>query len=57
MEFIVEHAVVILAFLLALSEILALIPSIKSSSVFQLIVAALKKIKDVVIKKEEVKAE
>ena len=57
MEFIVEHAVVILAFLLALSEILALIPSIKASSVFQLIVAALKKIKDVVAKKEEVKAE
>ena len=57
MEFIVEHAVVILAFLLALSEILALIPSIKASSVFQLIVAALKKIKDVVVKKEEVKAE
>lgn len=40
--FIQANAAVILGALLALSEILALIPSVKSNSVFTLIVNALK---------------
>lgn len=42
-NFIIEHQIVILAFLLALSELLALIPGIKSNSIFQLIVNGIKK--------------
>lgn len=40
-----EHQVVILAFALALSEVLALIPAIKANSIFQLIVELMKKLK------------
>jgi hypothetical protein len=46
MEFIIQNQVVILAALLAVSEVLALVPAIKSNSVFQLafnIVKSLKK--------------
>ena len=42
-DFILAHKVVILGFLFATSEVLALIPSVKSNSVFQLIVNAIKK--------------
>lgn len=38
MEFIVAHKVEILGALLAISEVLALIPSIKSNSIFTLVV-------------------
>lgn len=44
MEVIVTNKVVILGFLFALSEVLALIPSIKSNSVFTLVVNVLKKV-------------
>lgn len=44
MEVIVENKVVILGFLFALSEVLALIPAVKSNSVFQLVVNVLKKV-------------
>jgi hypothetical protein len=41
--FIVANKVVILAFLFAFSELLGLIPSVKSSSVFQLVYNVIKK--------------
>jgi hypothetical protein len=44
MEVVISNKVVILGFLFALSEVLALIPSIKSNSVFQLVVNVLKKV-------------
>jgi hypothetical protein len=44
MDLIIGNKVVILGFLFALSEVLALIPSIKSNSVFTLIYNALKKV-------------
>jgi hypothetical protein len=44
MEVIFENQLVVLAFLLALSEVLALIPSIKANSIFQLAVLLIKKI-------------
>jgi len=44
------NVAVIFAALFALSEALALIPSIKSNSVFQAIVEGLKKLKDFFIK-------
>jgi hypothetical protein len=44
LEVIVANKVIILGFLLALSEVLALIPSIKANSVFQIIVNAIKKV-------------
>ena len=43
MEVVIENKEVILLFLFALSEVLALIPSIKSNSIFELIANALKK--------------
>lgn len=43
-EFLVANKVVLLGFLLALSEVLALIPSVKSNSVFQLVVNFVKKL-------------
>jgi hypothetical protein len=43
MELIIAHKVEILALLLSLSEVLALIPSLKSNSIFQLIVGFVKK--------------
>ena len=49
LEVIVANKVVILVFLLSLSEVLALVPSIKSNSIFQLVVAALKKVKEVTV--------
>lgn len=42
MQFLQENWMMIVGALLALSEVLALIPSIKSNSVFQLIVNVLK---------------
>lgn len=45
MEWIFEHQVVLLAFALALSEVLALIPAIKANSIFQLVVELMKKLK------------
>jgi hypothetical protein len=44
LEVIVANKVIILGFLLALSELLALIPSIKANSVFQILVNAIKKV-------------
>jgi hypothetical protein len=44
MEFVQENLVYILAFLLAFSELLAQVPSIKSNSVFQLVVSVLKSV-------------
>jgi hypothetical protein len=44
MEFILANKVVLLAFLFALSEVLALFPSVKANSVFQLVYNALKKV-------------
>ena len=44
LEVIVANKVIILGFLLALSEVLALIPSIKANSVFQILVNAIKKV-------------
>lgn len=42
MQFIIENKALILGALFAISEVLALIPSIKSSGVFDLIYRALK---------------
>ncbi len=44
MDVLIVNKVVILGFLFALSEVLALIPSIKANSVFTLIYNALKKV-------------
>ena len=53
MEVILANKEIILVFLLALSEVLALIPSIKANSVFQLAVGGLKKLKEVFAPKKE----
>lgn len=45
MDVVLENKEVILIALLALSEVLALIPSVKANSVWQLIVGFLKKLK------------
>lgn len=45
MQFIQENSVVLLSAALALSEVLALIPAVKSNSIFQLIFGWLKKTK------------
>lgn len=50
LQVIVENKVVILGVLFALSEALALIPSVKSNSVFQLVFNIIKKAKEVVVK-------
>jgi len=50
---IVEHKEVILVALLAVSELLAVIPSVKSNSVFQLVFNGLKKAKEFLTKKAE----
>jgi hypothetical protein len=52
MDVIVANKEVILVFLLALSELLALVPAVKANSVFQLVVNTLKKIKEFLAKKE-----
>lgn len=44
-KFLIANQVVLIGFLLVLSEVLALIPGVKSNSVFQLIVNAIKKLK------------
>lgn len=44
MEFIIANYNLILVALLAVSEVLGLIPSVKSNSIFELIVAVLNKI-------------
>jgi hypothetical protein len=50
MEVIVANKEVILVFLLALSEMLALLPQVKANSVFQLVTGLLKKAKEIVSK-------
>ena len=50
MEVIIANKTVILGLLLALSEVLALVPQVKSNSVFELVVNILKKAKEAVIK-------
>lgn len=50
MDVIIANKEVIIIFLLALSEVLALIPGIKSNSIFQLAISALKKIKEIIVK-------
>lgn len=45
MAFVVEHKAVILAALLAISEVLALIPGVAASGIFDFIFKALKSIK------------
>ena len=52
MEVIIANKEAILIFLLALSEVLAIVPSIKANSIFQLVVAGLKKVKEVIIPKK-----
>ncbi|MGE3608000.1 MAG: hypothetical protein AB7I27_00330 [Bacteriovoracaceae bacterium] len=47
MEVILDNKEVILLFLLSLSEVLGLSPKIKANSIFQLVVGALKKLKEV----------
>lgn len=44
MQLIQDNLVVILMFLLSLSEVLALIPAVKANSVFQLIVNIIKSV-------------
>jgi len=48
MEFLSANAVVILAALLALSELLGLIPAVKANSVFGLVTGGLKKLLELV---------
>lgn len=50
LQVIVDNQGSILIALLALSEVLALVPSIKSNSIFQLVVNGLKKLKEVLSK-------
>lgn len=47
---IVENKEVILVALLAVSEVLALVPSVKANSVFQLVWSGLKKVKELLKK-------
>lgn len=47
---IVENKEVILVALLAVSEVLAIIPSVKANSIFQLVISGLKKLKEVLAK-------
>lgn len=54
LEVIQNHAVVILAALLAVSEALALIPGLKSNSVFTLIVNGAKKVLGLIKPKDPV---
>lgn len=49
-NWIYENRVVLLAALLAISEVLALIPAIKANSIFQLVVNALVYLKDKLVK-------
>lgn len=51
LEFLNAHALEIVAALLALSEVLALVPALKSNSVLQLVVNGLKGIKGLLSKK------
>ena len=44
MEFIVENQLIIIAALLAVSEVLAKVDGVKSNSIFELIVNSLKKL-------------
>lgn len=43
-NFLVANKVIIIGALLALSEVLALIPSVKSNSIFEIIVSTLQKL-------------
>ena len=45
MQFLIENKAVILGAALAISEVLALIPSVKSNSIFELVFGWLKKSK------------
>lgn len=53
MEVIIANKEVILVFLLALSEVLALVPGIKANSIFQLVVNTLEKVKEFIKPKAE----
>jgi hypothetical protein len=44
MEVVIANKLAIVSFLFALSELLALVPSVKSNSVFQLVFNMLKKV-------------
>lgn len=46
--FILANKALVLGVLLAVSELLAVVPSVQANSVFQLVVGALKKAKEVV---------
>lgn len=50
MEVIVANKEIVLGLLLALSEVLALVPQVKANSVFQLVAGLLKKAKEVIAK-------
>lgn len=51
MEVVIANKEVVFGLLWALSEVLALIPSVKANSVFGLVVQALSAIKNLIIKK------
>lgn len=53
-QFLIDNKVVVLGFLFALSEVLALIPSVKANSIFQVIFDLLGKAKGAATKKEDV---
>ena len=44
MELVLAHKTEILVFLLAVSELLAVIPAVKANSIFQVVVGLLKKV-------------
>jgi Mg2+/citrate symporter len=48
LELIIANKLVIVTALLAVSEVLALVPGVKSNSIFQLVFSALKKVKEVI---------
>lgn len=51
MEVIIANKEVVFGLLLALSEVLALVPSVKANSVFQLAVQGLSALKGLIVKK------
>lgn len=48
LEVIVANKLIIVSALLAISELVALIPGVQANSIFQLVVGALKKVKSVI---------
>lgn len=53
MEFLSENSVMILSALLAVSEVLGLIPQLKANSIFQLVVSGIKALYGFVSKPKE----